>query len=122
MLTIGLEDVQFVGPHGVFDEEGVVSNEFLITVFVQIREPSLPVLLGDSVDYGRIYALISEVLLTPQALLEQLAIKCVDRLLEAFPSIASVDIKIAKKQPPIIGMTGNASVRLTRNRHEADEK
>lgn len=122
MLTIGLEEMQFVGTHGVFQEEGVVSNEFLISVYVSIQEPSVPAHLDDTIDYGRIYALISEVLQTPQALMEQLAIRCVDCLLEAFPSIAAVDFKIAKKQPPIIGLTGNATVRITRTLHDSDEK
>lgn len=122
MLTIGLEEVQFVGPHGVFHAEGLVSNEFLITVFLSIKEPSVPVHLDDTIDYGGIYTLISKVLQTPHALLEQLAIRCVESLLEAFPSIAAVDFKITKKQPPIVGMTGNATVRITRTRHDADEK
>lgn len=117
MLTIGLEDVMFIGRHGFFAEEMEVPHEFMVTVYVTIKDPSVPISLDDTIDYADIYAEIAGVLETPQALLEQMAEGCVAHLLKEFEKIESVDFKITKIRPPVISMTGHTSVRLIRSRN-----
>jgi dihydroneopterin aldolase len=112
MLTISLEEMRFHASHGVYPEESVVGNIFLVTVRVEIGEEPPPADLSDTIDYERLYAVVREQMEAPASLLETIAYRCVYHIRQAFPHALAVEISIGKLHPPMGGETARSVVTL----------
>ena len=51
MLTIALEGLQFYAYHGLYPEEQIIGNHFILDIRVSIPEPEDPGSLNESVNY-----------------------------------------------------------------------
>ncbi|MGB3801693.1 MAG: dihydroneopterin aldolase [Lewinella sp.] len=111
---IGLEDVRFHAPHGFFDEEQVMGNEFSIDVEVEamIVEAAEYDDLGGTVNYATIYYLLQAEMKKPTRLLEALAHRMAGRIMNQFDGVQSVRLKIRKLHPPLGGRVGAAFVEV----------
>ena len=113
-FEICLNNLVFYAYHGVFPEERKNGNEFLVDLKVNI--PYNSVLKGDNlentVSYASLFEIVEDEMSRPRHLLEVLAISIIERIRNKFPLIKGGYISIEKKQPPIPGMLGSASVIL----------
>lgn len=114
MLTISLEDMRFYGGHGMYPEEGVLGNTFVVDVSVGIPDNGTVADLSGTVDYEKVYGIVSEVMGNPASMLETLAGQCADRIRREFPSSCAIEIRIAKLNPPVGGEVGRSRVSLKR--------
>ncbi|NJB86926.1 dihydroneopterin aldolase [Lewinella marina] len=114
MATIGLEDVRFHAPHGFFEEEHLMGNEFSIDVEVdtQVGEAATEDDLGGTVNYATIYYLLQAEMKKPTRLLEALAFRMGNRILNQFDSVTAVRLKLRKLSPPLGGRVGAAFVEV----------
>ena len=112
---IGLEDVRFHAPHGFFDEEQLMGNEFSIDVEVEaeVTEAAEYDDLGGTVNYATVYYLLQAEMKKPTRLLEALAHRMAGRILDQFEGVVSVRLKIRKLNPPLGGRVGAAFVEVT---------
>lgn len=112
---IGLQDVRFHAPHGFFEEEHRMGNEFSIDVEVEasIGGAAEDDDLGGTVNYATIYYLLQLEMKKPTLLLEALAYRMASRILNQFDSVSSVTLKLRKMNPPLGGKVGAASVEIT---------
>ena len=116
---VGLEDVRFFAYHGLFPEERILGNWFVLSVCVSKETKALTFdHISQTFDYGQIYSICEEVMSEPVDLLETVAQHIADRLKQVFVDMSRYEILIRKEQPPL-GMKGGRSsvslVELLRN-------
>lgn len=111
---IGLEDVRIHAPHGFFEEEHLMGNEFSIDVEVEagITGAAHDDDLGGTVNYATIYYLIQAEMKKPTQLLEALAYRMANRIMNQFDSVTSVKLRLRKLNPPLGGKVGAAVVEV----------
>lgn len=111
MLTISLNDLSFQGYHGVYDQEKIIGNQFIVNCTVKIKEPrAVTRALDQTVNYQALFELIRENMRIAEPLLETVCMKIGRLIFEAFPQVSFVSISIKKMNPPINGFSGNAAV------------
>lgn len=112
---IGLEDVRIHAPHGFFEEEHLMGNEFSIDVEVEasIAGAAQNDDLGGTVNYATIYYLIQAEMKKPTQLLEALAYRMGNRILNQFDTVSSVKLRLRKLNPPLGGKVGAAVVEVS---------
>jgi len=115
MLTISLEAVKFQAAHGVYPEERVLGNAFLVDASVRVADPGEITDLSQTVDYEKIYEILRDVMSTPQAMLETLADQAIQHIRKAFPRAVRIGIRIAKLNPPLPGEVGRSVIELSRD-------
>ena len=110
---VGLEDVRFFAYHGLFTEERILGNWFVLSVCVSKEAKSLTFdKLDQTFDYGQIYTICQEVMAEPVDLLETVAQRIADRLKLTFKDMSRYEIQISKEQPPLGMLGGKSSVSL----------
>lgn len=114
MAIIGLEDVHFNAPHGFYEEEQTLGNEFVLDVFVDVRIDDAA---GDddlfqTVNYETIYLLCQAEMRKPAQLIENVAQRIVERLEDHFDQLRGVKVKLRKLHPPLGGRVGSASIEI----------
>lgn len=119
MLTISLEDVRFYAGPGVYPEETMVQNTFLVSMAVRIDAPEKIDHLSQTVDYEQLYAIIREEMNKPATLLEAVASSCVKNTKAQFPKAKSIEITIRKLNPPMGGEIASSTITLKKNYDEA---
>lgn len=111
---IGLKDVRIHAPHGFFEEEQHMGNEFSIDVEVdaQIGGAARQDDLGQTVNYATIYYLLKAEMKHPTQLLEALAYRMATRIADQFDNVSRVKLRIHKLNPPLGGKVGSSWVEV----------
>lgn len=102
--TIAVEGIEVKAYHGVYDIEREQGNTFVVDVYLQteISRSAYTDDLVDTLDYQQVYQLVLEEMKTPVNLLEYLARRIGAAILDTFPTLLSVRLRVSKQQP--IGM------------------
>lgn len=117
-LTISLKDLQFHAFHGLYPEERLTGNTFIVSVELNYQPPadSLIETIGDTVNYAAVYALVKARMQTPADLLETLAMLITEDIFSGFPVVTHIKTEIRKMHPPIPGFTGSVGVCYSKSR------
>ena len=118
-MIIKLNEMVFYGYHGVHDEERKLGQRFIVTVKLHTypEKDHLVRHLPDTVDYTKVYSEIKEIMETHQFwVLEDCANTLADKLLEDFPLLSKVEVRISKPSVPIKGILSSVEVELARQR------
>lgn len=119
MLSIHLHNVIIHAYHGVFAEEKVLGNDFLIDVTVTYQPSKYPITsLKDTIDYVAVYELVQKRMRIATPLLETVASEIALEILAQFSLSETVDISIQKQHPPIPAFQGSTGVSLTIHRKD----
>jgi 7,8-dihydroneopterin aldolase/epimerase/oxygenase len=115
---ISLEGLEFHAFHGVYPHERESGNWFEVDIAVDtdIREGSIGDDLSKTVNYETLYQFVKEEMERPSKLLETVAEKIVERVLQDLPEVGQVQIKISKINPPIGGKCKKASISFLKRR------
>jgi dihydroneopterin aldolase len=106
-MTIELAGLVVFGHHGYLEEERRLGQRFLVDLWVDVSEiAAASDRIEDTVDYRRIAGLVREVFTGPERLLlEGLAGAVADRILERFPTVERVRVRVRKPDvvldPPV---------------------
>lgn len=106
-MTIELRGLDVFGHHGYLEEERRLGQRFLVDLRADVAgEATATDDIDDTVDYRRIAGLVGEVFAGPQRLLlEGLAGAVADGILERFPSVVRVRVRVRKPDvvldPPV---------------------
>lgn len=114
-----LRDVPFFGRHGVFPEEQVLGQRFVLDVdwWLDTRPAAWADDAALTVSYQAVYDQMKAVVEDdPVHLIETLAERIATRLLDHFPTIEQVRVVVRKPGAPISGVFGDVGVEIIRQR------
>ncbi len=118
MGRISLEGLDFHAFHGVYPHERESGNWFQVDIAVE-TDFSLAAENDDltaTINYETLFRIVKDEMEKPSKLLETVAGKIVNDVLQEFPAALSVEFKISKLNPPIGGKCKRSSVSLTKKR------
>lgn len=117
--TILVHNLEFVGFHGVYDEERAEGRRFAIDLEARVR--TAPAgrsdVLQDTVDYRDLARIVLEVAGGPSLhLIEALAERIGDRILAELPAVERVDLTLRKFATGVPGDPDWVGLRISRQR------
>lgn len=112
--SIYLKRVAFFAYHGVSPQERKVGNTFIIDlrIKVDLQKAARTDKLEDTISYADVYNVLSEEMAIPSNLLENVCLRIIERLAASFASIEEIEIRLAKKNPPIGADLDSAGVEM----------
>jgi len=110
VYTIYLNNLHFHAYHGLFEEEKIIGNEFIVNVEIVLLNEQIISDLKQSIDYSKVYEIIKDLMNTPTPLLETLVVNISNAIYTFDNNIKEISIKIEKKHPPIQNFIGNVAV------------
>lgn len=112
-FLISLINQRFYSSIGVFEQERLVGNEFLLDLHVEYdAERFEKENLASSISYADLYEITKEYMGQEYLLLESVCLDIRNHILGSWPFIESGNIRIIKVSPPIAGMEGSCGVEL----------
>ena len=102
-MVIRLRDIQCYAYHGVLEEEKQQGNTFRVNVAITIDSPKgvESDCIQDTLDYRGVCDIVRAEMSVPSELIEHVAWRIKQALLQAFPQAIDVKVKVAKKNPPL---------------------
>ncbi len=110
MITIHLNHIHFHAFHGLYEEEKILGNDYIIDASVHFKEKDLITSIDKTINYVSIYNIIKTRMEIPALLLETVVMDIGSEIYKHFPNIGSVKISIKKMHPPIAGIEGYVGV------------
>lgn len=116
MDIVKLEGLVFFAYHGFYEEEQKIGNryEIDITVYTDLSPAAQSDKLKDTINYEVLYQITQQVMKEPSKLLENIALRIIEQVKAAYPTIETCEVKVAKMNPPIGGVCEKAVVILKR--------
>lgn len=100
---IFLENLRFFACHGVSPQEREVGNEFIVNLRlkVDIARAAETDNVFHTVSYADVYESVKAEMAVPSNLLEHVCGRIINRLFRTFPAIQAIELKLAKRNPPM---------------------
>lgn len=113
--VVALEGMEFYARHGYYEEERVIGNKYSVDVFITVDFTGAAEddRLEGTINYERVYEIVTEVMKIDALLLEHLAGKMIKAIHQEFIEAKEVRVKVSKYNPPIKGLCQRASVELS---------
>lgn len=118
MSKIILEKMEFHAFHGVLDHEKQLGNTFLVTVVMEVDTDKAAYTdhLEDTVNYQLIYNSIKKQIEIPSNLIEHLAQRIIDKLMNKFLRIQHLSLSLSKMNPPLGGKVERVTITMEKKR------
>jgi dihydroneopterin aldolase len=110
MLSIHLHNVSFRAFHGLYEEEKINGNDFIVDVTVQYRPPKTIHHLNETINYVQVYEIVKDRMNVATELLETVAMDIAATVLNTFSLAEEVKVSIKKLNPPITHFNGTVGV------------
>jgi len=114
-MHIRLTDLIFNAHIGVFEQEQAVGARYRVNVDAEL--PPSSAFLADRLDctvsYAELFVIVKHEMLKPCALLENTAMRILEKIHRSYPQILHVCVRITKLSPPIATMQGSAEIELS---------
>ena len=109
---ISIDDLHIYAFHGVGQQEAKVGAEFVVSVSLEydIEKAAYSDSVDDTIDYGELTSIITDVMRTPRNLLETVAVEMQRRIMGRWPAVGSGILSITKLHPPIAAPTPRATI------------
>jgi dihydroneopterin aldolase len=118
---IRIKKAVFYAYHGVLSEEQSVGGKFEadVDIYTSFRDAAEKDSLNQTVNYDKAYKFVYQLALEQEyRLIETLAIKIADGLLNKFLKIEKVAVRIRKNNPPLGGVVDCVEVEVIKSRDE----
>ena len=114
MGKIILNEIRVYAFHGCMEEEKRIGSDYIINLEVEtdMINPAKTDDIVDAVDYVSLNKIVKEEMSVSSKLLEHVAKRIIDRVLKQFSEVESIEVSVAKQNPPIGGDVGEVCVRL----------
>ena len=112
--SIQLHDMRFYAYHGVMEQERRVGGEYLVSLQVEtdlsraVNSDSV----ADTVNYAQLYEVVRCEMAEPSQLLEHVAGRIGQRVLDHFPQVTALTVRVTKCNPPMGADSKGASVEM----------
>ena len=115
MSTIAIEGMEFYSYHGHFEEESVIGTKFNLDLYIETdtQKAEKSDNLNETVNYLAVYQVVKKEMEKPSYLIEHVARRILDSVIESFPTIESAEIKFRKMNPPLGGQMESVSITLS---------
>lgn len=102
MGQIALEGLEFFAFHGYYDEEQKIGNKYGIDLHLKtdLHAAGASDKLAETVNYEVLYRVTLEEMQRPARLLEHLAHRILDRIMQEFPQVRRAQVSVSKFNPP----------------------
>jgi 7,8-dihydroneopterin aldolase/epimerase/oxygenase len=111
MVRVQLQNLLFNAFHGIYEEEKIIGNEYVVNACVEFDERDEVIEhISDTVNYAAIYNIIKKRMSISTPLLETIVMQSGNDIQKMFPHLKSISLSIKKMHPPIEGMQGTAEV------------
>lgn len=118
MGCIELNGMDFYAFHGCFAEEQAIGTHFRVNVTFEtdtsIAQQSDSI--DDTVSYLDVYHTVEREMMKPSHLLEHVADRIGEAILQEYPNVETVTTKVYKLNPPLGGQLESVSVAVTKDR------
>ena len=123
MDKVILEGLEFFAYHGFYKEERKIGNKYNVDLIVEadLREAASRDKLSFTIDYETLYRIIQQEMQKPSKLLEHIAQQIIMQIYQHFPEVYSIEVSVAKFNPPVGGVCKWAKVTLKRTTEELAE-
>ena len=119
MFSIHLHQLQIHAYHGLYEEEKVLGNDFIVDLTVDYQPAGLPIQeLEQTINYVSLYELVQQHMQVATPLLETVVSNIAIDILAQFSLSEQVNISIRKLHPPIAQFIGATGVSLSLNRKD----
>ena len=120
MGKIILEDIEIYAYHGHLPEENEIGGKFIVNLEIDtaFEEAYKSDNLEDTFDYQIAFNIVTEEMGMKSSLLEHVAGRIIDRILNASPLVWSAKIKVSKMNPPFGGNVKAVSVEIKKDRDQ----
>ncbi len=122
MDRISIKGLEIFANHGVFEEENVLGQKFIINIdmYMSTRSAGIHDDIKESVDYGAVCILIKQIMTEENyKLIESAAEAVAAGILAEYTKISEVDVEIEKPWAPVLMPLQTVSVKINRKRHRA---
>ncbi|MCS7064947.1 MAG: dihydroneopterin aldolase [Fimbriimonadales bacterium] len=119
MDRLFIEGIEFYGYHGVPDAEQQIGHRYRVDVTLELdlSRAGRTDQLEYTVDYGKVVRLVIQLGTEQQVrLMETLAERLCAAILEQFPLVQRVQVRVAKRLPPTGAIVELAGVEIRRER------
>ena len=116
ILLVGIHGF---GYHGLLEHERTHGQDFYVDVALEVdlRAASMSDSIEDTVNYAGITDLVVvEITTDPVSLIERLAGRIAERILNSFIKVNSVTVTVHKPQAPVSASLKDIAVQITRTR------
>ncbi len=111
--TVCLNELKFQAYHGLYPEEKVLGNTFLVNLMLE-RQVGLVDFasskIEDTVDYTMLYTIVKDRMGVPSDLLETVVGDIITECKEKIASMTYIRVSLKKKNPPFGGDCGSAEI------------
>lgn len=122
MAVIALEGMHFRAFHGLYEEERIIGNDFILDVEIKADTSKADIIhehgidkIDSTINYETVYEICRIEMTTPHKLLEKLIESIILALKHQFKGMNGAKIKIKKLNPPMGGRVDSSSVEETFN-------
>lgn len=118
MYQVFLENLEFYAHHGVPAEERIVGHRYVVSLSMTVEGGATNTdQVDDTVDYGEVASVVFDAATEKQyKTVERLAQVIARTVLDSFPLVFSVEVRLAKRLPPAPMIADSAGVVLTLTR------
>ena len=114
-----IQGIHGFGYHGLFEHERVNGQDFYIDLVLSLdlQAASISDAIEDTVNYAEITELVfAEITNEPVSLIEKLAGRIAEKILNLYANINSVTVTAHKPQAPVAETIKDIAVQITRHR------
>ena len=114
MSIISIEGMEFYAHHGCFEEERKVGTWFMVDLSMEVdtKEAEVTDNLEATVNYAEVYLTVKREMEIPSKLLENVAYRIKTAVLNEYPAVEQVKVKIQKLNPPLGGKMKSVAVEI----------
>lgn len=109
--------MKFHAYHGCLDFEKRDGNTFLVNLILELNTEKAEISdkLEDTLNYQEVYDVVKHEMEIPSNLIEHAARRILDALIENFPQILHLNLRLSKLNPPLGGDVESVSVVMRKN-------
>jgi dihydroneopterin aldolase len=118
MGTIKIRNIRVYAYHGCLIEEGKIGSDYRVdlTVKADLSRSAVTDSLSDTVDYVHLNRIVKEEMAIRSKLLEEVAKRIIDRILDELDQVKKVKVEVSKLNPPIGGNVAMVTITMSRSR------
>ncbi len=118
MGIIKVENIRVYAHHGCLKEETAIGSEYRVDLKVKadLQKSAVSDKLEDTVDYVLLNKIVVEEMAIPNALLEKVAKRIIDRIFKEDRLVTIATVSVSKINPPIGGDVQMVTIEMTEKR------
>jgi dihydroneopterin aldolase len=114
MGLIAIEGMQFYSHHGYHKEEQVLGGKYSVDIYLEtnLDEAAATDRLDKTINYEQVYQLTKAEMEIHAKLIEHVCSRILDKLIEKYPEVVYLKVRVSKHSPPLKGNVERVFVEL----------